>query len=269
MDMQSFSIGRTLSRAFQMIGSGFGGVGIFLLIAYVANTAVSAVIQPMMVGEMVQNADPTDPTAALKIFTSIWYWLTILASLAIGALIYSGSIHGYLQVARGRPASIGECFSVGFAKLLPMIGLTLLWFLGIGLGFMLLIVPGVILITIWVAAMPALVGEGRGVMEAFSRSRDLTRGSRWSVFGVLFLLIVVFYVLMFMLLGGLVGGAAMGGGMDPEKLAAMSSPVFLIASAVIGWVTSMLLGAVITSIYVELVQIKEGSPTGELSNVFG
>lgn len=267
--MESFSIGRTLSRAFRLIGSGFGGVGIFLLIAYVANTAVSAVIQPMILGEMAQATDPTDPMAALSIFGSAWYWLTILASLAIGALIYSGSIHGYLQVARGKEASIGECFSVGFAKLLPMLGLTLLWFLGIGLGFMLLIVPGVILITIWAAAMPALVGEGRGVFEAFGRSRALTRGSRWSIFGVLFILIVVIYVLMFMLLGGLIGGAALGGGLNPEKLAAMSSPLTLLGSAVIGWAMSMLLGAVITSIYVELVQIKEGSPTGELSEVFG
>ena len=49
----------------------------------------------------------------------------------------------------------------------------------------------------------------------------------------------------------------------------MSSPLMLLGSAVMGWAMSMLLSAVITSIYVELVQIKEGSPTGELSAVFG
>ena len=266
--MQKFNIGRTLSRSFQIIGNGIGNVGVFLLIASVVNAAVSLLVQSAMVSELTQIANPADPTAALKIFTSVWYWLSLLFSLAIGAVMYSGSIHGYLRVADGTPTSIGDCVRVGFAKLLPMMGLTVLWIIGISFASMLLVVPGIILATMWVAAMPALVGEGLGVSASFGRSRNLTRGSRWSVFGVLFVLLVVFYILMAVVLGGVIGGTVMGGGFDLDKLAGMANPLTVFASALIGWATSMLLSAVVTSIYVELVEVNEGGTTGKLGEVF-
>jgi hypothetical protein len=53
------------------------------------------------------------------------------------------------------------------------------------LGFLLLIVPGLILLTIWLLIVPAIMLERRGVFESFGRSRELVRGEGWSVFGVI------------------------------------------------------------------------------------
>jgi hypothetical protein len=266
--MEQFSIGRTLTRSFQLIGNGIGNVGVFLLIAYLANTAVSFVTQQFLVDDMARTADSTDPMAALSIFKSFWYWFTILFSLALSAFVSAGSIHGFLNLSRGKSASIGECCAVGFAQLLPMLGLTLLWSLAVGLGFVLLIVPGVILITIWAAAMPALSGEGLGVFASFGRSRDLTRGSRWSVFAVLLIVVVVIYALVILLLGGLIGGSMMSGAFNLDQLENVNDPVVLIGSTLAGWAMAMLINSVITSIYVELVLVKEGARTDDLTDVF-
>jgi hypothetical protein len=57
------------------------------------------------------------------------------------------------------------------------------------IGFALIIVPGLILITIWSVAAPVVVLERPGVFAALSRSRELVRGNGWQVFGVIFVLL--------------------------------------------------------------------------------
>jgi hypothetical protein len=57
--------------------------------------------------------------------------------------------------------------------------------LGIGVGFVLLIAPGLYLITIWSVLIPVIVLEGRSVGEAFGRSRSLVSGHGWNVFGAI------------------------------------------------------------------------------------
>ena len=58
-------------------------------------------------------------------------------------------------------------------------------------GFLLLVVPGLFLLTIWIAVIPAIVLEGRGIGESFGRSHDLVRGNGWNVFGVIVLTILL------------------------------------------------------------------------------
>ena len=49
-------------------------------------------------------------------------------------------------------------------------------------GFLLLVVPGIIVSILWYVAIPAAVMEGKNVSEAMSRSTRLTEGSRWQIF---------------------------------------------------------------------------------------
>ena len=58
------------------------------------------------------------------------------------------------------------------------------------IGFLLIIVPGLILITIWSVAAPVVVLERPGVFAALGRSRELVRGNGWQVFGVIFVLVL-------------------------------------------------------------------------------
>lgn len=267
--MESFNIGRTLSRSFSMVGTGFAGVGLFLLILQLINTVVTFGLQAAMLGDLESMADPGNSTAALGIFSSAAYWATVASGLLIGSLMYAGSIAGYLRVDSGEPATLADCFQAGFAKMVPMVGLTILWWIGVGVGLMLLIVPGVILITIWAAAMPALVAENRGVFDAFGRSRELTRDSRLLVFVVLLIAVVVFYIVSIVLIGGMVGGGmALGGGLGGMASGGLFSPLMIALTAISGWLTAMLLSALIASIYVELMWIKEGGEKGKLGEVF-
>ena len=80
------------------------------------------------------------------------------------------------------------------ARFLPLVGLGILYGLGVGIGFVLLIVPGLILLARWAVVIPACLVEGTSPTDSMSRSASLTEGNRWKVLGVLLLTIIVFLI---------------------------------------------------------------------------
>ena len=66
--------------------------------------------------------------------------------------------------------------------------------IGIGIGFVMLIIPGLVLLTLWLVIVPVIMLEGAGVFESFGRSMRLVRGHGWSVFGVIVLTIIVLFL---------------------------------------------------------------------------
>ena len=79
--------------------------------------------------------------------------------------------------------------------------------LGIALGLLLLIVPWLILITIWAVIVPVIVIERSGVMDSFGRSRALVRGNGWQVFGVIVVLLLL-QLIATEIVNAIVGGAS-------------------------------------------------------------
>jgi hypothetical protein len=62
---------------------------------------------------------------------------------------------------------------------------------GVVIGLVALVVPGLILITVWSLAAPVVVIERPPGLRALRRSRELVRGNGWQVFGVIFILDVL------------------------------------------------------------------------------
>jgi hypothetical protein len=103
-----------------------------------------------------------------------------------GALVYAVD-----DVRDGRiDSSVGELFERVQPYLGTLILTGILAGLGIALGFVLLIVPGLILLTWWCLIVPVIVLEGKGVGESFGRSRELVRGHGWTVFGIVILAVI-------------------------------------------------------------------------------
>src|SRR5918994_2632171 len=87
--------------------------------------------------------------------------------------------------------SLGETFERVRPQLPSIIVGGILAGIGIFFGLLLLIVPGLVLLTWWVLIIPVIVLEQRRAGEAFSRSRELVRGYGWGVFGVFVLTILI------------------------------------------------------------------------------
>jgi hypothetical protein len=91
-----------------------------------------------------------------------------------------------------RDFSLGELFSSVQNVVGTLIVVGILAGIGIAIGLVLIIVPGLILLTIWAVVGPAVVIDRPGVFGAFRRSRELVRGHGWAVFAV----IVFFFILI-------------------------------------------------------------------------
>jgi hypothetical protein len=123
-------------------------------------------------------------------------WLGVLAGalIALAGLFW---LQGALVIAvddvrDGRAdLSIQETLSRVLPRLNTLTLAGLLAALGITLGFLLLIVPGLVLITLWLLIVPAIMLENRGVFESFGRSRQLVSGQGWNVFGVIVLTVAI------------------------------------------------------------------------------
>jgi hypothetical protein len=83
------------------------------------------------------------------------------------------------QLLRAAGPVIGQLILVGIVAGIVIV-----------VGFFLLIVPGLILITIWSVFAPVIVLERPPGLSALSRSRELVRGNGWQVFGVILVLFI-------------------------------------------------------------------------------
>ena len=91
--------------------------------------------------------------------------------------------------------------------LAPLIGAGILAGIGIAIGFLLLIVPGLFLLTIWAVIAPVIVLERAGVFDSFGRSRQLVKGHGWQVFGVIIVLLLIFFVIR-LIISAIIAGIA-------------------------------------------------------------
>ena len=132
--------------------------------------------------------------------------LGVLIGLA-ASFLYTGYVVKLVQDVRDgrRDFTVGELFShaAPFVGTLVLNGI--LAGIAIAIGFVLIIVPGLILLTIWAVIAPSIVVEDRGVFEAFARSRELVRGHGWQVFGAIVLAFLIVFVVG--LVASIVGAA--------------------------------------------------------------
>jgi len=188
---QPISVGKVIGDAFSLYGSNFLpliGVGfvIFFLFGIVTGFL-------------------TDEGGFVLQFIA-----TILELIATA--IYTGFVVKLVQDVRDgrRDSTVGELISAAMPAIGGLIIFGLLFGLGVGIGLILLIIPGLYLMTIWAVGSPAIVVERRGVIEAFGRSHELVKGQAWTVFGVIVcvFLIRIAAVLIAAAIGGAIGGVA-------------------------------------------------------------
>lgn len=164
----------------------------------------------------------------------------ILAILAVVVQILANTLYQGMVVQLvadvqdgRRDSSVGDLFRSVTGSVAPLIGTGLLAGIGIVLGLVLLIVPGLFLLTIWAVVAPVVVLERPGVGAAFARSRELVRGNGWEVFGtivVFFLILVVVSALL-----GAIGSSLGGAGRVIADIvgSVLAAPLVALAAAVL------------------------------------
>jgi hypothetical protein len=129
-----------------------------------------------------------------------------LVSIVGAFLIQAALVEGIADVRDGRAdLTLGQTLARAWPRIGTILGVAIVAGVAIGIGFILIVIPGLILLTLWSVAVPAAVLEQHGVIESLGRSRALVRGYGWTVFGVILITFLVDFVVS-LILGALFSG---------------------------------------------------------------
>lgn len=254
---RSVSIGRVIQRALSAVQlNPVVVVGLALLVGALPALVITFVFVQLGLGT--SQASVTTFSLA-RLFGATFFSNLIL--MVVSALVQGAMTRATVSATEGRRATFGESFAAAGRVLLPLIGLSILLGIGVALGFVLLIIPGLILMLMWSVAVPALVVERAGVMAAFRRSAELTKGARLKIFAMFLVIGVIFVLLSYLF-------RLVGMGMYSTNSITGLTVGSIVGSLVVSTIGNVLWGTIQPSLYVELRQSKEGASIESLENVF-
>ena len=122
-------------------------------------------------------------------FTLLGLILALIAYLfAQGASVLAVS-----ELYLGKPTSISASFKRVWDEFGPLFGVIMLNGIVVGLGYLLLVIPGIYLTCRLLVCVPAALIENRGPRESLDRAFELTRANAGRAFVILLLSVVLTY----------------------------------------------------------------------------
>ena len=251
-----FSIGRVASRTFAVLGRNllsFFGLSILVVIPQLLYTTF------LVRGFSGSGA----PNPAM--FRSGQYWIgfltTMLLWLALSFVLQAALTYGTIMDLNGKRASITDALLTGLKLIVPLFAIAILFGIGVALGSLLLVVPGLMLLMAWFVVIPVRVTENTAILDSFSRSAQLTKGHRWSIFGLLVIYVIGLIAFQFITspLFGITFIKTQPGSWNTG---------YIIFEAVIRGITAVISATGIACIYYELRMVKEGLGPAQLASVF-
>ena len=179
--MQEFRVFRAIGLSFKSLFRNF--------IPFVIITGV--LYSPAIL--LIETSDPTKGSLETVLNNTFLYPLYAMAAAA--TLLAPMLTYRVVQELNGAKVSIVTSIKYGFRGILPAL------IIGI-IGFVLGKIPfggiiNAVLTCIWFVAAPAAVAEKLNPIAALSRSAELTRGRRWGIFGLTFLIGLVMLAILF------------------------------------------------------------------------
>ncbi len=162
--MKSFSISQAIGKGWQLTTANLG----FLLGVMVVAFVVPQIVQSVLINEM-------NP--------GLFGGLITLAAMAYSFIVAMGLYKVSLMLVDGQKPQFNDLFSQ-YPKLINYFVAGLLFILGVALGSILLIIPG-----IWFALRyqyfgMAIVDKNMGPIEALKYSGQITQGNALKLFGM-------------------------------------------------------------------------------------
>ena len=120
----------------------------------------------------------------------------------ISIIIVLGWIRAGLAITRGESIELGSVFT--FDGWFRYAIASILFSLGLAIGLILLVIPGIIFATVFGFYGWLIVDKGAGIGDSFSRSAEITKGNRWNIFALSIVLLLLNMVGLLLFVVGLV-----------------------------------------------------------------
>jgi hypothetical protein len=258
-------VGQALSRAWSVFSGNF--------LKFSVVTGIAALLSLLIPEPSLANADTF---AKLPLLVIAFVLRVGLATLSQATVFY-----GAFQDMRRRPFGLADGLQVGLDRFFPLLGLGLVAGLaivgpGIAAGILslsplkyaspLIFIPVIMLFLMWSVSTPVCVVERLGAFGSLARSRELTKGHRWKILGLLLVTIIPGVII------AAIVRAALGlprGAVVVLTLGAGGPGVMLqILSLIWDAIWTAFLSILIVVIYHDLRVAKEGVDTEQIAAVF-
>lgn len=133
-----------------------------------------------------------------KPFIGLGIGISALVYMFLGLLTEIAGYEAVRRVISGESLTLKDTFSRGLSLLPKFFAVNVLVGIIVGLGIVLLIIPGFIFGTWFSMAAYVLVSENTGIIKSMKRSKELVKGRFWGVLGRLFVF------MLFTILGDMV-----------------------------------------------------------------
>lgn len=255
MERRGMTIGGVMGHAFAAIGQA-------PLLFFGASFALVGLPAALLATVMAASPAAVRDEAAIQrlMLPMVGGWLVVWIGLYMTAQAFLFRVA--IAQIEGRPVPVGEHVRAALGAVLPLIGLAILLTLAVWVGTILFVIPGIMLALMWSVAAPALVAERTGVFAAFGRSRYLTGGARWRIFGLVVLVFAIYFIASALV--GLASGAMRG----LAGAAAGPSVGYTIVSVLLQTAIVAVWTAIQGALFVELRNWKDGPATAQLADIF-
>lgn len=248
-----FGVGTIVGDSFRLFFSRFS---VFFLLAFVPTLAIDLLLWLIIGREAILLAD--NPVMLERFLSApelvLFYVLPFVGYSFATALMVLAAYDARI----GHHARVGAYFAVAITRTVPVLLVSIVVYILIALGLILLIIPGLYVAAMLSATITVVVVERMG-LGAIGRSADLTRDYRWPILGTIIVLFLCVLVLGFVL--GFVVGLI-------QSLVGVSLLSSLILFAAASAIPNGILAIGYVLIYARLREIKEGTTVQSLVEVF-
>ena len=213
-----------------------------------------------------------DELSSLMMTVGLGAMVVVLVQVLTWYLAQAPVVYVTVEHMAGRRAGLFESLGGGLRGAVGLGVIAIVCTIFASLGAMLCLVPGLIVMTVFFAAIPAAVAERLGPIDALQRSADLTLGHRLTVFG-LFVMIVLSYFAASWVANQLIGLGGMASADPGDPAGGLLLPLpFRILSYAVHWAlmvaASIPLATVSAVFYARVRGIRDGVDAEEIASVF-
>lgn len=196
---EPINIGATIAGAFELTKRHFGMILAIGVIMFAISAGVGLIMgfidtligyTPPDVAELGFSTENPEIDAALAGALDQGSVLNRIVSAIVDVFLGLGIIRVGLNIIDGKSYTIGTLFSQGSVTLRAFLA-QILFGLMVGVGLVLLIVPGIYLALRFGQYQHAIVDKGMGIFEAFSYSSRITQDTKMPLLGLIIVLALI------------------------------------------------------------------------------
>jgi hypothetical protein len=258
---REFGFGDAFQATFRAVGANFPAMFMLAVLLFGLPSLIVQVARILILGTAIPN-----PATVFTGTSGLLVLIGMVVGLVTGVLLQGSLSRIVVIYLNGGKASAGESLAAVAPLVLPLIGIGLLSAIGIGIGLIVLIIPGLFLWIVWSLAGPIEVIERKGVIGSLRRSFSLTEGRRWMILGVILVIAIVGAIINAIILG--IFGAIMGAVSPGIALTMTGILVSTVLSVLLSSITTVFTSSAVATLYAGIRQSKEGATPQSLAAVF-